>query len=401
MYRKLIALLLAFLTLCALTACGDADINLTEDVPTHEGGISSIRTGCMQQSIASLENCFESTDTGFYLMYPVDFSYSILFYCDQASDAVVPLCSRPDCIHDNEKCDAWYEGGINVCYYNGYLYLVEQDISTGMQNFRLLRVDLDGRNRKVVMESADTIRGYSASTNVEIMNGMLFFGLRHLNEQGQEASSLFYYCLDGSMKAPELAPPLLPMASDGNTPLFYGESTENPGDIAIYTWQPGQQERYLTEEDGEYNRVYYRADYFYKLIDNKLYRIEYGTLEQTMLFDTGLEGEHILRCFPDCIVIMNGNSYLDPESASKPQTLHFYDWGFNSLGEITLDYPRANDWTMIICGETANRILLSADNSDIPRYYIDKAEFGTGNITLHEFELPVNRPLAQGESISK
>ena len=398
MYRKLIALLLAFLTLCALTACGDADINLTEDVPTHEGGISSIRTGCMQQSIASLENCFESTDTGFYLMYPVDFSYSILFYCDQASDAVVPLCSRPDCIHDNEKCDAWYEGGINVCYYNGYLYLVEQDISTGMQNFRLLRVDLDGRNRKVVMESADTIRGYSASSGVVIMNGMFLFGLLKLDAQGQESKSLFYYCLDGSMDAPELAPEFLPMASDGDTPLFYGESMENPDNVAIYTWQPGQQEQYLTEADEEYNRVYYRADYFYKLIDNKLYRIEYGTLEQTMLFDTGLEGEHILRCFPDCIVIMNGNSYLDPESASKPQTLHFYDWGFNSLGEITLDYPRANDWTMIICGETANRILLSADNSDIPRYYIDKAEFGTGNITLHEFKLPADLPPAIGES---
>lgn len=401
MYRKLIALFFAFFALYILTACEGKGVIPTEKAPLYEEGISSIRTGCMQQSISTYENNFECTDSGFYMLYPTESSYSVLLYCDHNSNTVVLLCSRADCAHNDEGCDAWYKGGINVCYYGGKLYIVEHDVSSGTQNFRLLRVDLDGRNRKVVMESADTIRGYSASNNVEIMNGMLLFGLSHLNEQGREASSLFYYCLDGSMKAPELAPGFLPMASDGDTPLFYGESTENPGNVAIYTWQPGQQEQYLTEADEEYNRVYYRTDYFYKLIDNKLYRIEYGTLEQTMLFDTGLEGDHILRCFPDCIVIMNGNSYLDPESASKPQTLHFYDWGFNSLGEITLDYPRANDWTMIICGETANRILLSADNSDIPRYYIDKAEFGTSNITLHEFELPVNRPLAQGESISK
>ena len=401
MYRKLMTLLLICVLICFSSGCGGEGVNPTEIVPTHAEGISPIRTGCRQQSIATIENNFETTDTGVYVLYFTQETHSVLLYCDHDSDIFVPLCSRPDCTHNDEKCDAWYEGGINVCYYEGYLYIVENDTSSGAQNFLLLRVDLDGRNRKVVMESADTIRGYSASSGVVIMNGMFLFGLLKLDAQGQESKSLFYYCLDGSMDAPELAPEFLPMASDGDTPLFYGESMENPDNVAIYTWQPGQQEQYLTEADEEYNRVYYRADYFYKLIDNKLYRIEYGTLEQTMLFDTGLEGDHILRCFPDCIVIMDGSPNYDPNSANLPQTMRFYDWNFNSLGETTVNYEKNIDREKIICGETENRILLRSDNSFIPRYYIDKAEFGTGNITLHEFELPVNRPLAQGESISK
>ena len=93
---------------------------------------------------------------------------------------------------------------------------------------------------------------------------------------------------------------------------------------------------------------------------------------------------------------MDGRPDSDTETTSRPQTLQFYDWNFKSLGEIRLDYKKTIDWTVVICGETENRILLYADMSRLPRYYIDKSEFGTGNITLHEFKLPSDIP-AVGE----
>ena len=162
MYRKLMTLLLICALICFSSGCGAEGVNPTEIVPTHAEGISPIRTGCRQQSIATIENNFETTDTGVYVLYFTQETHSVLLYCDHDSDIFVPLCSRPDCTHNDEKCDAWYESCINVCYYEGYLYIVRNDTSSGAQNFQLLRVDLDGRNRKVVMETADTIRGYSA-----------------------------------------------------------------------------------------------------------------------------------------------------------------------------------------------------------------------------------------------
>ena len=60
---------------------------------------------------------------------------------------------------------------------------------------------------------------------------------------------------------------------------------------------------------------------------------------------------------------MDGRPDSDMETASRPQTLRFYDWNFKSLGEIRLDYKKAIDWTVVICGETG-----SGKTTQIPQF---------------------------------
>lgn len=126
----------------------------------------------------------------------------------------------------------------------------------------------------------------------------------------------------------------------------------------------------------------------YILTDNKIYRKDYDTGEETLLFDTGLTGTHRMRCFPDCIVVMDGIAYDGSEPEIEQQTLRFYSWEFEPLGEITLDYAILQGRTSPICAETPDKLLLSTDHRFLPQYYIDKAELGTGNLTLHELKLP-------------
>ena len=391
--RKFLCFLTAvFLIVSALAACETAEPTASSDpLPTAAEGVSPIRTGEVRQSLFPNPGAFECTDDGFYSLVEFEDGSTFLFYCDHDSDTLVKLCSRPDCSHNDQNCDAYLEGSHVIRYYDGHLYTTTYSYRG---NYVITRFDLDGRNRTVVLDTADSITGYNGGFEDGIANGIAFLGFSKMEAQGTVSGTQYYYKLDGSMKQPEEAPQRAFRCSEGDK-LFFTASDFEGYPPRLVTWAPGGEEEYLTTI--AIDDAHYCDDHCYRLIDNKFYRIDYGTLKQTLLFDTGLEGEHILRCFPDCIVIMEGSSVYDPESASLPQTLHFYSWEFEPLGEITVDYKKTIDRTMIICGETENRILLCSDISALPRYYIDKSEFGTGHITLHEFKLPSNLPRTIGQ----
>ena len=74
------------------------------------------------------------------------------------------------------------------------------------------------------------------------------------------------------------------------------------------------------------------------------------------------------------------------------QTLRFYSWDYEYLGEVEIPYPVYNSTTYedIICGDTENRIYLAAHLMGAPEYYIEKSDFGSGKIQIHKLNLPEN-----------
>ena len=73
---------------------------------------------------------------------------------------------------------------------------------------------------------------------------------------------------------------------------------------------------------------------------------------------------------------------------TKPM-LYFYNWDFELIGQCDLeallqDEERLGIYAQnIICGETADRIYLSTRLLSVPEYYIEKADFENGSISLH------------------
>ena len=111
----------------------------------------------MQQGVTTLANGFECTEQGFYALCDFADKGSYLVYADHDSDTVIKLCSRPDCTHTDNTCNAYFDSMYNnICYYNKHLYTLER----GGSGFSLVRMDLDGRNRTVIMDSSKTITGY-------------------------------------------------------------------------------------------------------------------------------------------------------------------------------------------------------------------------------------------------
>ncbi|HIR64265.1 MAG TPA: hypothetical protein IAB92_03505, partial [Candidatus Faecousia faecigallinarum] len=74
-------------------------------------------------------------------------------------------------------------------------------------------------------------------------------------------------------------------------------------------------------------------------------------------------------------------------------------WDFQLQGQVDIDYPMEISGEYVLCGETPDRLLLAAKRIGVPEYYIEKSDFGTGNIEIHSFNLPeLNWPEPEEES---
>ncbi len=394
MKRKMIFLLAALMLFAAgITACKSSDEPGGQDIDIKQeaGSISSRREGIHRESLP-FPGRFAASENGVYSLNPVDRpnanSQTVLFYTDYGSDTAVRVCSRPDCAHNDESCDAVLQEADIITFYNEHLYYSEVTVRSDSDyrfSLKVIRVDPDGRNRICVMDTQKYVQFDNGDFGYpDFSDGMFFFKFFWLDEGGAEQVQTYYYKLDGSLS--ELQPVDVPLlfGTDGDKTFFYDPEEEveysvwNPEEMSLtplFTLDP-ETSCYMAEKNA------------YIMTDNKIYRKDYDTGEETLLFDTGLTGTHRMRCFPDCIVVMDGIAYDGSEPGLEQQTLRFYSWEFEPLGEITLDYAILQGRTSPICAETPDKLLLSTDHRFLPQYYIDKAELGTGNLTLHELKLP-------------
>lgn len=108
----------------------------------------------MQYIYCSAGTCaaLTKTDTGYYYVGDHD----ILIYIDKESKKATPLCSKPNCLHeDPDICDAYLNlagttSGLKIQYYKGSLYFIEQEISKDLTSSKiyLTKMDKDGKNRQ-------------------------------------------------------------------------------------------------------------------------------------------------------------------------------------------------------------------------------------------------------------
>lgn len=307
-----------------------------------------------------------------------------MFYGDHGSDTIIKLCGRPDCMHNNADCNAFFNRGCSICYYDGHLYTVQR--MSDYRNHELIRMDLDGTNRISVVDTREIGTGFDGSTMHLVWNGIFSLGLISLNENGEEITDMYYYRLNGSMDGLEPANMGLPCANDGDHFLVY--CTGPDGNLGYSRWEHQAQEvTYLTDVGAE---GYYGIEDAWYILDGVIYHDVYEEAGPQAVFDTGLRGYKRLYCYPDCLVVSDSVSMEDKLAGAELNTieLNFYNWNFEHLGQVELDYPRSSNFVNVICGETPDRIILTDSASFYPRYYIEKSEFGTGNIEIHAYNLP-------------
>ena len=387
-----------------------------ENDPNYGGLVSGIRTGVKRDLESLLYGEYECTDDGAYFstsgfgcfILPIDSSETIasihgniLFFLDHNSDTVIKLCGRPDCPHDTDQCNAFSGDSMNITYYDGHLYYTSMNMASSSIMATLYRTDLNGGNRvKILDVPYFNDKTYTSCLTPRFMNGVLMIGMLYMDTDTGSAGIDWYYSkLDkGTVKLKSTATAYC--WTDGEAFLhgaYTNDENGNPLEWRLMQWDPDTDTEWVVNTISgvdDVNAVVLNTYWGEKCglchRDGKIYKINYPNTEMEVLFETGVSGNQA-DFYPDCIAVWEKSDY----QAGKRGTLHFFDYDGNKLGQVLLDIPSDFDGLPTL-GETRDRIFVRGTNMlTIPSHYIDKSEFGTGEITLHKLEYPDLKELEQ------
>lgn len=370
----------------------------------YSGLLSGIRTGLYRDAGNLAQNEFECTDDGAYFMHvylnilidSVSNSVPFLFYADHNTDTVIKLCGWPDCAHNTLDCNAAFlESYGGISYYGGYLYTAQ--FSAGPEVLILNRMDPDGNNQVKVMDFENVASGkYTYFDIPYVLNGIFLVPMTGVDAQtGEKIRDLYYYKLDGTMAEPEQMNLEYPptsisswMWNDGEAFLYQATVPSQDGQSdqwRLYRWYPDTNavEQLASMPVTEDTRSLIRYATWGAQVglihqDGKVLKINYPTCDTEVLFETGIQGHTTSRYYPDSLAVL--------ELAEAPYAIHLYRYDGEDLGTVTL--PDRTDGSILL-GESRDRIYVGTSlYLDLPSYYIDKSEYGTGHIELHEFQYP-------------
>lgn len=99
-----------------------------------------------------MSNNSAAAETGYYYIAnaPVyTTSYKFLYYFDMVNKNSMPLCTKLNCEHNDESCDAYLSAeeclSSNIWYYNQRIYMIERSD----EKDRLVSYDKTGRDKKM------------------------------------------------------------------------------------------------------------------------------------------------------------------------------------------------------------------------------------------------------------
>ena len=373
----------------------DVEPTATYDWMAGESPVPNKRIGTVRAGLAGADVAVSPTGVYFLPAYTVT-SEQYIMYVDDGSDQVIKLCGRADCTHENTDCNAYIKSGSDLSYYGGHLYVVTGEGGNSDQ-CELIRMQPDGSGREVLMDLTAFAKenGGSYIHCDMITNGFCYLSVYgwKKNEDGTAGSSWlssYVYWLDGSSKEPQK------LESEGWSLYYCGDvfltftGVDTPEEFQGTYWHKDVKTdtlTYLTEHPGIAG--WYGREEAYYFRDGAIVRLDYATQEEEVMVDTGLEGEYYAFALPDCLVVGS-----DDFGEEADDTLYFYNWEFQLVDTVQIDYPHNELTSGMIIGETAERILLTDwFLSSIPKYYINKSELGSGDVQIHEFLLPEIDPL--------
>ncbi len=150
-----------------------------------------------ESGFSSVSDYFEShpNGEGIYL-FPDGFLGEYLYYYDFVKNSMIPACGRPECIHNSEECNAWYDLPITTSLqiYEGKIYVA----CSGYRGCRIYQSDLDGANRKEVCKIDSSVG--SVQNMLINHNNVFFVANSGTNEKGYAEYGVYTQALKEDAK---------------------------------------------------------------------------------------------------------------------------------------------------------------------------------------------------------
>lgn len=310
-----------------------------------------------------------------------------IWYSDNGTGSLRKLCGRSDCTHDNPDCNSWLYKGSDLTYYRGKLFAISGE-GLGSEKCELVRMDPDGSRHETMLDLKQFAQDQGGEFLVCMCAAEGFYILYvygWTQEDGQKVDDLlgvYKYKLDGSIKEPErieYQSTILYQCGDELITIRYetedGEQCIYAGVVDLET----DEEIFLGQHPGVPACFGREAAYYFK--DGSIMRLTYATNEKTVMAETDLEGRYFFIGLPEGFILAEQEA-----GDAVDRNLYFYNWAFKLVDTVNLEYPVAGATCFAVIAETADRVFLSDRIMGPPLYYIAKAELGTGNVEVHEFQ---------------
>ncbi len=368
----------------------DVEPTATYDWMAGECPFSNARVGRVRQGLTMVPQAI--SPNGVYFIENANADPSFIVYADHGSDTFVKLCGRVDCTHSGSDCNAYLCKGSSLTYYRGYLYAVAGGTVINPERGELIRMEPDGSDHVTVLDLNAFAKENGAEFSVasRFFEGNLMFFLYVWETTGNpDGSELitpkmtesYRYKLDGSMNEP-VKRNVFPSYYSGDMLYCVGPPRDDEHRYSILTCDiEADTETFLLDHPG-FSALYMQTGAYYHK-DGAIRHLEYSTMEETVVVETGLQGSYDLSAFPDCIVIAQ-----DDAGEERDPNLYIYNWAFELVDTVTINFPYMGYTQFTLISETPQMLILTATVSDsaMPKYYIDKAELGTGDVQIHEFK---------------
>lgn len=176
--KKKILIIITVVTMLGISACGDKQSNQSTVTDDYRYSSYTYDDNAPQYYMAGSA---AASETGYYYIdgAPViNNSNMYIYYYDMIKDMTIPLCSKVDCDHRTDECEAYISQNIcvgsKIWYHNQRLYMIEKTEEKDI----LVSYDKTMRDKKE--EKTLSINGLSVNKNSKnacITNGKLYYEL--------------------------------------------------------------------------------------------------------------------------------------------------------------------------------------------------------------------------------
>lgn len=176
--KKIILIIITVVTMLGISACGDKQSNQSTVTYDYRYSSYTYDDNAPQYYMAGSA---AASETGYYYIdgAPViNNSNMYIYYYDMIKDMTIPLCSKVDCDHRTDECEAYISQNIcvgsKIWYHNERLYMIEKTEEKDI----LVSYDKTMRDKKE--EKTLSINGLSVNKNSKnacITNGKLYYEL--------------------------------------------------------------------------------------------------------------------------------------------------------------------------------------------------------------------------------
>lgn len=176
--KKIILIIITVVTMLGISACGDKQSNQSTVTDDYRYSSYTYDDNAPQYYMAGSA---AASETGYYYIdgAPViNNSNMYIYYYDMIKDMTIPLCSKVDCDHRTDECEAYISQNIcvgsKIWYHNQRLYMIEKTEEKDI----LVSYDKMMRDKKE--EKTLSINGLSVNKNSKnacITNGKLYYEL--------------------------------------------------------------------------------------------------------------------------------------------------------------------------------------------------------------------------------